>query len=43
MGEVKIAEGRYSGIGVEQQIDHGAAKNLDIECGMGSVEVKFEK
>ena len=43
MGEVKIAEGRYSGIGVERQIDHGAAKNLDIECGMGSVEVKFEK
>ena len=43
MGEVKIAEGRYSGIGVEQQIDSGAARNLDIECGMGSVEVKFEK
>lgn len=43
MGEVKIADGSYSGIAVEQQIDHGASKNLNIECGMGSVNVKFEK
>ena len=43
MGEVKIADGSYSGIAVEQQIYHGASKNLNIECGMGSVNVKFEK
>ena len=43
MGAVEIAGGSYSGIGVEQQINHGAAKNIDIECGMGNVEVNFGK
>lgn len=40
-GEVICGESQYSGIGVDQKIDNGAAKNMGIECGIGRVTIQF--
>ena len=43
VGEIVCGANHYSGIGSEQKIDHHhASKEMDIECGLGKVEIIFE-
>lgn len=42
IGEVVCGESRYSGLGREKKIERGADKNISIDCGVGSVKVKFD-
>jgi hypothetical protein len=41
IGEVILGENSYSGISKTKEIDNGADKDMDIECGVGSVMVTF--
>lgn len=41
MGEVKINDDDYSGVGTEKQKRNGE-KMLELECGMGSIEVRIQ-
>lgn len=43
MGSLSIDGIDYSGIGNEKTINNGADKTLDVECGMGSVTLKFDE
>lgn len=43
VGEITCGSNHYSGIGSEQKIDHHhAIKDMDIDCGLGNVEIIFE-
>ena len=42
MGSVTVGAGEFGGMAVEKTIDNSAVKKMDIECGMGSVEIGFE-
>lgn len=42
MGSVTVGAGEFGGMTVEKTIDNSAVKKMDIECGMGSVEIGFE-
>ena len=43
VGEITYGANHYSGIGSEQKIDHHHAfKDMDIDCGLGIVEIIFE-
>jgi len=42
MGEIRLGEDSYSALGMEKKIrNEGAKKYLELECGMGAVEVDF--
>lgn len=41
IGEVLLGERQFSGIGVEQTGNSGGSRELNIECGVGSVTVIF--
>lgn len=40
-GNMKIDGDSYAGASVDQYIDNGAAKYMEIDCSMGNVEVDF--
>lgn len=42
VGEVVIGNESHSGIGSTDRHSHGASKEMNIECGIGSVTVEFE-
>ena len=42
MGELKVGDDSYNGMAREKQIDNHTAKNMQLECAMGSVVVEFE-
>ena len=43
VGEITCGSNHYSGIGSDQRIDHHhASKEMDIDCGLGNVEIIFE-
>ncbi len=42
IGEIICGDNSYSGLGREQSIDNGAAKEIKIEGGVGSVIIGFE-
>ena len=42
MGELKVGDDSYNGLAQEKQINNNAAKNMELECAMGSVVVEFE-
>ena len=42
IGEIICGDNSYSGLGREQSIDNGAAKEIKIEGGVGSVIIEFE-
>lgn len=42
IGEVLIGDESHSGIGTTDRHSHGASKEMNIECGIGSVTVEFE-
>ncbi len=41
MGTVAIGGSEFGGMAIEKTIENSAPKNMDIECGMGSVEIYF--
>lgn len=43
IGDIILGESSYSGIAKEKEIDNGAAYDMDIDCGIGSVAITFEK
>lgn len=44
IGTVVVGTNSYSGLGAEQSVKHeGATKSIDVECGIGEVNVKFQK
>lgn len=42
MGELKVGDDSYNGMAQEKQIDNQAAKNMQLDCAMGSVVVEFK-
>ncbi len=42
MGRVDLEENEFGGVAMEKNINNNAAKNVDIECGMGSITLDFE-
>lgn len=43
MGNIEVAGNRHSGVDFSKETDHGADKELVVECNVGSVEIEFEK
>lgn len=43
MGDISIGGRSYSGLDRSKEIDNEAARTIDLECAMGSIEVKFAK
>lgn len=44
IGKLKIGENTYSGLGTEQNISNPNAKRfMDMECGVGEIEIKFQE
>lgn len=43
VGEVICGESSYSGLGTDKMIDNQAQKEINIECGVGSVTIDFGK
>ena len=41
IGEVVCGQSTYSGIGCDEKINNHAAKEMNIECGIGEVNVNF--
>lgn len=41
MGDVQLGDRSYSGMAGEWDIDNNAAKEINVECGMGSISVSF--
>lgn len=41
MGELKVGDDSYNGMAQEKQINNQAAKDMQLECAMGSVAVGF--
>lgn len=41
MGSVVIGGSEFDGMALEKTIQNSASKNMEIECGMGSVEIYF--
>lgn len=42
-GEIQCGEAVYSGLGIDQEIENHAAKEMNISCGMGNVTVHFSE
>lgn len=40
-GNITVGNNEYSGLSQEQSINNNAAKNIELECAMGNVEVEF--
>lgn len=40
-GSVNIDGDQYSSLGVERKIDNHAARSMELECGVGTIEVQF--
>lgn len=43
VGDISIGDGHYSELGGKKKIDNRADRDLDIECGVGSVEIDFSE
>lgn len=41
VGEVEIGDESYAGLGTSKSIDNGADRKMQIDCGVGSVELSF--
>lgn len=41
IGDITCGKKEYSGIAWGKSVDNGAGKDMDIDCGIGSVTVKF--
>lgn len=44
IGQLKIGKNTYSGLGTEQNISNpGAKRFVDVECGVGEIEIEFQE
>lgn len=43
IGELVVGDDSYAGLGSTRSIDNGTGKEMDINCGIGRVEVSFTK
>ena len=43
VGSVSIDDEDYDGLGVSREIDNGADKRMQIDCGVGTVDVCFDR
>lgn len=43
VGEVTIDDESYAGLGTSKNINNGADKKMQIDCGVGSVEISFDR
>lgn len=44
IGQLKIGDSTYSGLGAEQNISNpGAERFMDVECGIGEIEIEFQE
>lgn len=43
VGDIAIDGEKHSGLGGDYEVDNDAAKDLKVECGVGSVELLFEE
>lgn len=41
-GSISVDNKEYSGLAKEKEIDNDADKKMELECAMGSIEVRFE-
>lgn len=41
VGSVSIGDSNYSGLGRSKKIDNNSSKTVDIDCGLGDVEIDF--
>lgn len=41
IGEIQIGDNLFSGLGMEKQLNHQAAKKMTLECGVGNISVDF--
>ncbi len=40
-GNVEIGQMNFAGVGVKKTIDHNSGKRINVDCGMGEVEISF--
>lgn len=40
-GNVEIGHMNFAGVGVKRTIDNNSGKHVDVDCGMGEVEISF--
>lgn len=43
VGQITVGGSKYSGLGNEKHINNGTGKEIDIDCGVGNVEVTFNR
>lgn len=43
MGSIELENDKYEGLSQIKEIDNGAAKRLEVDCSMGSVNIRFTK
>ena len=43
IGEVVCGDSRYSGIGHDEHIDNHAAREMNLDCGIGQIIVQFKQ
>ena len=41
IGDIKVANDSYSGIGREMELNNGQGKSIQVDCGVGSVNLQF--
>ena len=41
MGNIDLGNNSYVGFGQEKEVDHQASKDMDIECSMGNIIIRF--
>ena len=42
VGDVKLGDTSYSSLGKKKKIDNNAEKTMNLDCGVGSIRVKYE-
>lgn len=42
IGDVKIGNSSYTSLGKKKEIDNNAEKTMNLDCGVGSIKVKYE-
>ena len=42
VGKIQIEDTEYSGLSQEQELDHGALKEMELTCAAGNLEVTFQ-
>lgn len=43
LGSIQLGEENYEGAGIKRKIDHQASCEVQVECGIGNIEIFFEE